>query len=51
MLGIWNSTSGSGSDAGSKLAQRVAVNGLADSYMAFNTNYKDTGGSFCALCS
>jgi hypothetical protein len=25
------------------MAQRVAINGLADSYMAFNTNYHDTG--------
>ncbi len=27
----------------SKLAQRVAVNGLCKNYMAFNTNYHDTG--------
>ena len=25
------------------MAQRVAINNLADSYMAFNTNYHDTG--------
>lgn len=27
----------------SGLAQRVAINELAESMMAFNTNYKDTG--------
>lgn len=27
----------------SMLAQRVATNNLAHSYMAFNTNYHDTG--------
>jgi hypothetical protein len=27
----------------SMLAQRVAINNLAQSYMAFNTNYHDTG--------
>lgn len=27
----------------SMMAQRVAINNLADSYMAFNTNYHDTG--------
>ena len=27
----------------SLMAQRVAINNLADSYMAFNTNYHDTG--------
>ena len=44
MLGAWDKNSGAGSDMGSKLAQRVAINGLAHSYMAFNTNYHDTGG-------
>jgi hypothetical protein len=44
MLGAWDKNSGAGADMGSKLAQRVAVNGLANSYMAFNTNYHDTGG-------
>lgn len=43
MLGAWDKNSGAGSDMGSKLAQRVAINGLAHSYMAFNTNYHDTG--------
>lgn len=27
----------------SQLAQMVAINELAESMMAFNTNYKDTG--------
>lgn len=27
----------------SELAQRVAINEVAESMMAFNTNYKDTG--------
>lgn len=50
MLGAWDKNSGAGVDMGSKLAQRVAVNGLANSYMAFNTNYHDTGGPWeCQL--
>jgi hypothetical protein len=28
---------------GSDLTQRVAINEIAESIMAFNTNYKDTG--------
>jgi predicted Zn-dependent peptidase len=27
----------------SELVQRAAINGIAESVMAFNTNYKDTG--------
>jgi predicted Zn-dependent peptidase len=27
----------------SELVQRVAINGIAESVMTFNTNYKDTG--------
>lgn len=27
----------------SELAQKIAANNLANSYMAFNTNYHDTG--------
>ena len=34
-----------GSNCSSMMAQRVAINNLADSYMAFNTNYHDTGCS------
>ena len=32
-----------GANMAPKLAQLVSVNGLANSYMAFNTNYQDTG--------
>lgn len=35
-MGIWSLNS-------SELVQRVAINELAESVMAFNTNYKDTG--------
>ena len=44
MLGAWDKNSGAGVDMASKLAQDVAANKLASSYMAFNTNYHDTGG-------
>ena len=43
MLGAWDKNVGAGAQMSSKLAQRVAVNGLCNSYMAFNTNYHDTG--------
>lgn len=43
MLGAWSKNSGVGADGHNKLAERVAVNNLAESYMAFNTNYHDTG--------
>ena len=43
MLGSWDKNSTAGANMGSNLAQTVAVNGLAESYMAFNTNYHDTG--------
>lgn len=43
MLGAWDQNVGAGGHMSSKLAQRVAVNGLCKSYMAFNTNYHDTG--------
>ena len=43
MLGAWDKNVGAGGHMSSKLAQRVAVNGLCNSYMAFNTNYHDTG--------
>ncbi|RRT56834.1 hypothetical protein B296_00036425, partial [Ensete ventricosum] len=36
MLGSWNKNTG-------KLSQRIAINEIAESMMAFNTNYKDTG--------
>ena len=44
MLGAWDKNSGAGTDMASKLAQTVSANKLANSYMAFNTNYHDTGG-------
>ncbi|XP_078437295.1 insulinase (Peptidase family M16) protein [Wolffia australiana] len=43
MLGSWSKNAGGGKHAGSELVQRVAINDIADSIMAFNTNYKDTG--------
>ncbi|TYK19532.1 putative mitochondrial-processing peptidase subunit beta [Cucumis melo var. makuwa] len=43
MLGSWNKSAGGGKHMGSELAQRVAINEVAESMMAFNTNYKDTG--------
>ncbi|KAK8466609.1 hypothetical protein PHAVU_008G133900 [Phaseolus vulgaris] len=43
MLGSWNKAAGGGKHMGSELAQRVGINEVAESIMAFNTNYKDTG--------
>ncbi|KAK7287320.1 hypothetical protein RIF29_00557 [Crotalaria pallida] len=43
MLGSWNKTAVGGKHMGSELAQRVGINEVAESMMAFNTNYKDTG--------
>ncbi|KAF9611857.1 hypothetical protein IFM89_036501 [Coptis chinensis] len=43
MLGSWNKSTGGGKHMGSELAQRVGINEIAESMMAFNTNYKDTG--------
>nr|GLL34156.1 probable mitochondrial-processing peptidase subunit beta, mitochondrial [Ipomoea trifida] len=43
MLGSWNKYCGGGKHNGSELVQRVAINEIAESVMAFNTNYKDTG--------
>ncbi|XXG46754.1 hypothetical protein AAC387_Pa02g1517 [Persea americana] len=43
MLGSWNKNSGGGKHMGSELVQRVGINEIAESMMAFNTNYKDTG--------
>ncbi|KAL3624047.1 hypothetical protein CASFOL_032863 [Castilleja foliolosa] len=43
MLGTWNKSAGGGKHAGSELTQRVAINEIAESMMAFNTNYTDTG--------
>ncbi|KAG9439817.1 hypothetical protein H6P81_019982 [Aristolochia fimbriata] len=43
MLGCWNKNAGGGQHMGAELAQRVGINDIAESLMAFNTNYKDTG--------
>ncbi|KAK9105205.1 hypothetical protein Scep_022049 [Stephania cephalantha] len=43
MLGSWNKNAGGGKHTGSELVQRVAINEIAETMMAFNTNYKDTG--------
>eukprot|EP00252_Welwitschia_mirabilis_P012098 TRINITY_DN2691_c0_g1_i1.p1 TRINITY_DN2691_c0_g1~~TRINITY_DN2691_c0_g1_i1.p1 ORF type:complete len:537 (-),score=59.13 TRINITY_DN2691_c0_g1_i1:319-1929(-) len=43
MLGSWNKGVGGGKHMGSVIAQMVATNDLAESFMAFNTNYKDAG--------
>ncbi|KHG03166.1 hypothetical protein F383_27059 [Gossypium arboreum] len=43
MLGSWSKNAGGGKHMGSELAQRVGINEIAESMMAFNTNYKDTG--------
>ncbi|XP_059648788.1 probable mitochondrial-processing peptidase subunit beta, mitochondrial [Cornus florida] len=43
MLGAWDKKAGGGKHAGPELVQRVAINEIAESMMAFNTNYKDTG--------
>lgn len=43
MLGAWDKDSSAGGNMASKLAETVAANGLANSFMAFNTNYHDTG--------
>ncbi|XP_062009796.1 probable mitochondrial-processing peptidase subunit beta, mitochondrial [Rosa rugosa] len=43
MLGSWSKSVNGGKHMGSELTQRVAINEIAESVMAFNTNYKDTG--------
>lgn len=43
MLGSWDKSSAAGVNGASPLAHDLAANDLADSYMAFNTNYHDTG--------
>nr|CBW52774.1 ubiquinol:cytochrome c oxidoreductase 50 kDa core 1 subunit [Polytomella sp. Pringsheim 198.80] len=43
MLGGWDKNSTVGKHSSSDLVQRVAAEGLADSFMTFNTNYHDTG--------
>ncbi|XP_072965579.1 probable mitochondrial-processing peptidase subunit beta, mitochondrial [Typha angustifolia] len=43
LLGSWNKNIGVGTCSGSELARRISTNNLAESMMAFNTNYRDTG--------
>lgn len=43
MLGAYTKGSSGGKHTGSHLVQKLAINDIADSMMAFNTNYKDTG--------
>ncbi|XP_074275822.1 putative mitochondrial-processing peptidase subunit beta, mitochondrial [Silene latifolia] len=43
MLGSWDKNAGGGKHVGSGLVQRVSINEIAESIMAFNTNYRDTG--------
>lgn len=52
--GGWDKNSATGKHSSSALTQSVAIDGLADSFMAFNTNYHDTGlfgvyGGWCCL--
>lgn len=43
LAGGWDKNSSVGRHASSQLTQTVAVEGLADAFMAFNTNYHDSG--------
>jgi len=43
LIGCWDRTMGGGKNVASKLGQAVAENGLADSFMCFNTCYNDSG--------
>jgi processing peptidase subunit beta len=43
ILGSWDRSSPLGNNVASKLARDISEQGLAHSYMSFNTNYKDTG--------
>lgn len=43
MLGGWDRNNTSGKHAGSLLTQKIATDELADAFMAFNTNYHDSG--------
>ncbi|KAG0485061.1 hypothetical protein HPP92_009140 [Vanilla planifolia] len=49
LFGSWNKTVGVGNCSGSELARKVSMNGMAESMMAFNTNYRDIGlfGIYC----
>lgn len=43
MIGSWSKRSGVGDNGPTQLSQRIASNDLCESYMAFNTNYHDSG--------
>lgn len=43
IVGSWNRGLASGANGASRLAQVVAQNGLAQSFLSFNTSYMDTG--------
>jgi processing peptidase subunit beta len=43
MLGSWDKASAGAGHSGSPLAQSLHANKLANSFMAFNTNYADAG--------
>ena len=43
MLGSWDKASAGAGHSGSPLAQSLYANNLANSFMAFNTNYADAG--------
>lgn len=43
IVGSWNRGLAGGANLASKLAQVVAQNGLAQSFLSFNTSYNDTG--------
>nr|XP_043623758.1 probable mitochondrial-processing peptidase subunit beta, mitochondrial [Erigeron canadensis] len=43
MLGTWNASTLAGKHSGSQLVQMAAISELAETMMAFNMNYKDTG--------
>ncbi|OEL36372.1 putative mitochondrial-processing peptidase subunit beta, mitochondrial [Dichanthelium oligosanthes] len=43
ILGSWNRSVGVGNCSGSSLARGISNGNLAESLMAFNTNYRDTG--------
>lgn len=43
LLGAWDKNAGAGINCSSPMARLIASNQLANSYMAFNTNYHDSG--------
>eukprot|EP01018_Ginkgo_biloba_P021773 Gb_21500 [translate_table: standard] len=43
LLGSWNNNVGAGTHMGSELVRKVGTDDLAETIMAFNTNYRDTG--------